>query len=201
MTKIPAVLLIAALLAGCENQEWTPVGCDWFDGPNCWRDSVMAATECLADPEEPGRISDDGKECAFPDGTLIRSKSSFNKLFNFDPWNPDPWYPNLTIERDGQVCLHYRWAPMETTVAETTLGRFAFNNMGDTVNIVCPSREHLYMDCPRLEWEAEHFPECFEDDSCLKFPIGFSAGGDESCVSFYLYSDVEVEQLIFTCCR
>ena len=65
-----AVVLAGLALAACGSSA-TSVGCEWFEGDNCWKDMFTHAEACAHPREEPATLASDGKSCSFTDGTEV----------------------------------------------------------------------------------------------------------------------------------
>lgn len=130
-----AAVLGVGLFWGCSDDAGVPgeeVGCEWFDGYNCWKQNVEAAAACAHDSTEDGTVIAGGTTCSFSDGTVIE----FAHPMDLDNMDNYEWVFDITIS--GVPCMSYSnpdVGPLELT---TTEGTYTERMYGASLGITCP---------------------------------------------------------------
>jgi len=124
------MLMGACLSAGCGGGGES-IGCAWFEGGNCWKDSLQAAQPCTHDSSVEGTLSADETKCTFTDGTEIIFSAPLD-LANMD--NPS-W--DFEIKTSGSSCMSWKDTDAGMTLT-TSLGIFKETLSGTSMTIKCP---------------------------------------------------------------
>ena len=133
----------AAVLTGCSDDGGVPgeeVGCEWFDGYNCWKQNVEAAAACAHDSTEDGTMMAGGTTCSFTDGTVITFENPVD-LNNMDNYE---WIFDITV--GGVPCMSYSnpdFGPLELTTSE---GTYTERMYSATLGITCPDGSQYKVD-------------------------------------------------------
>ena len=129
----------------------TPVGCEWFAGPNCWRTAVEEANACT-DENGEGTFNAGRSACSYDDGTEIAFTNSV----------PDDGYPeggwHFTITRNGATCAEFEdLGPTgdDGSILESESGELRLEVVGVAVVITCH-------DGARVSIDGEALDECVD---------------------------------------
>lgn len=156
----------AVLLAGCGGDDAKTVGCAFFSGDNCWKETVAAAYKCV-DGTATGMYDAQRTECSFSDGTIIKfatpvPESFLDYEFDFDVLSPG-----------GDTCASFQEFEAGVEV-ETSLGVFRQDVVGSDVVISCPDGGEFEIGAfTSFECEIGSLP-------------GFAAGGSGGSISLSL---------------
>ena len=118
-------------LVGCGDS----IDCDWFAGPNCWKESVAAAQQCTTGGERPA-LSADRKTCTYLDGTEVRLAEPLPEVGGLSEYDWD-----FEIVKDGTTCAAFQeseGSSSSTITLTTSLGVFRERVGGSKLEIDCP---------------------------------------------------------------
>ena len=131
------LLIIGAFglgLVGCDDAQ--EVGCEFFEGANCWKAGVAEANECVDTSTDTGALSGDRATCVYPDGTTI----TFAEPIPTDTQQDYVW--NFEITSGGSSCATVRelGSNGDGGLSLTTArGEFVEEIDGLDVRMTCPS--------------------------------------------------------------
>lgn len=179
-----SALLLTIGSAGCSDDDdsgGTTVGCDWFAGDNCFKQSVEAAAQCGHEPSEHGTLSVDGLSCTFADGTEI----TFGRTV-FEA-GEDDYLWDFEITRNGVFCMSFTEPEEGFTELVTSLGTANIAREGMSLQLTCP------------DGSSYTVPNAMDLMSCLEDLPGHTVGHSSSYVSLSLMGGGSVDQHLFTC--
>ena len=134
MIRISVLLMCVSATVACGGAD--KIGCDWFSGPNCWKESVAAAYQCTTDGERPV-LSADRKTCTYTDGTEVRFTAALPDAGGLADYQ---W--EFEIVKGGTACASYRELGSDGDggfVLTTSLGEFREEVSGTNLVIDCPT--------------------------------------------------------------
>lgn len=176
------LVLIPFVFSACGEKEETgaiveEVTCEWIEGDNCWKESLVEAALCAADPTVEGTFNADLTVCTYNDGTVINFKNPASNFGMDYLWD-------FEIVKNGSSCMSF--SETETVFSLTTsLGTFIETGSMSTVEFQCPDDSVYGMNgMSMLECNWDHL-------------MGYSY--TTSPVSFTLIGDGAEGVTLFTC--
>lgn len=136
----PPLCFVLAVFAleGCSSEDesapGTPIGCQWFEGDNCYKETVEAIYACV-EAAQVGSFDTDQRVCSLPDGTAFTFASPPPLTFD------DEGVWDFEITMDGAFCGSVRElgpAPDDPLVFESSLGEFRQELVGLELVLTCP---------------------------------------------------------------
>jgi hypothetical protein len=135
MVLVVVFSLVGSLsAAGCDDAE--SIGCDWFSGANCWKESVAAANTCLSE-QESGVFNGDRTQCTYPDGSVITFATPVPSMSTMGDYVWD-----FSIDKGGSTCASFRELGSDGDGGfelVSSLGTFTEKIEGTTLRISCPT--------------------------------------------------------------
>ncbi|WP_428263622.1 hypothetical protein [Haliangium sp.] len=165
-----------------------PIDCSWFEGDNCWKDSVAAAYACV-DPNAEGTFHASRGECMYADGTTV----TFAQPVPSTGFEDYEWSFSIG-PADGEACMSFEDSDAlggSELVLETSEGRFR-----ETANLTATGGT-LRFDCPDgTSYQIGVIAALECDLSTVPGHVAVSSGGT---VSFNFLGRASTDGDLFSC--
>ncbi len=190
--KIRLVLALAGLvvLFACgEELVGEEIGCEWFEGQNCWKASLDAATSCFHPEDQPCQLDAGGTRCDFGDGSRI----DFTVPVDISSVGQQDWEQvwHFTIRKDGQACLTFQEVPGQLHQLETPSGTYSEKLVNVGIQITCPTGERYKV------LVASNLAYC-ENARDILPGLFYSTDDQNTSISFFFNGGAEGRVHVFT---
>ena len=183
--RMPCCLALVPLALACEgNKEDSgdipTADCDWFEGDNCWKDTLAPAGALLPAADAVGTFDGDARTCTYPDGLTVTLGTPFVYPI------PDNHRWDIRITRGGDLVVEVVEGENGDMEVTTTAGTFASVAAGFGAEYVCPSGERWGVGLESLECDWMTLP-------------GWSNVSSPGYLSFALSGGPEGDFHLFAC--
>lgn len=179
-----AAVSLSAGVIGCgdDDSPGAEIGCEWFQGDNCQKETAVAAQPCAADSTEQGTLSADGMICTYPDGTEIQfGRSALESAEEDYLWD-------FEIIRSSSSCLTFAEYADGSSDVTTSVGTLRTEVGGGSMLITCPNGDVYRATNPMAII-----------DECLGDLGGYSTSGSSAGASFTLIGGGGLQVHLFGC--
>jgi len=178
-----SLALLAFLTASCGQELLgVEIGCEWFEGQNCWKESLEALGHCTHDIEQKGALKTDGSACTFDDGTEI----VFHNPVKLDQMNTHLW--DFEIFMDGSLCMSFKEPSTNKRILATSLGTYVEKLINLGVQFNCPDGSRYKVPNASALGTCEDYKDILPgissawSDSALMFSL---TGGEDGVVHIF----------------
>ena len=175
-------LLLCVLVTGCgEELIGVEIGCEWFEGNNCWKESLAACQTCAHDERFKGTLSLDGSRCSFTDGTEI----TFNNPVDISNIKDHLW--DFEIKKNGTFCMSFSEPNYDKRVLITSLGTYTEQLKNIGVQFTCPDGNNYQVQSANALGTCEDYQNILPGVSIAWDPdIRFSfLGGSDGALQIF----------------
>lgn len=183
-------LLVVAGLAACgSGGGGESIGCDWFEGSNCYKDTLAAAIDCLPDDAGPdGTLSADSATCTYDDGTQI----VFHNPFDPDAMDNDTYLWDVEVISGGQTCIRVTEGTGGDMTVTTPAGDYVQTTSGFSMRLTCPDG---------VEFKVSNALKLFECENMLDILPGHTTYWADDFVGLSLMGGPDGALPLFDCSR
>ena len=184
-----ALSALAVLFACGEELVGEEIGCEWFEGSNCWKSSLEALGPCTHPEDQPCQLNTAGTRCDFQDGARIDFATPVNTSGTGQAGWEQVW--NFTIVTGGQECMSFEEAPGQMHKLTTSEGTYTEQLINVGIQITCPSGERFKVVV------ASSLAYC-ENARDILPGMYYSTDEQNASISFYFNGGTEGKVHVFT---
>jgi hypothetical protein len=138
------VTLVATLPMACEENKGIDlpgeeIDCLWFEGDNCWRESLATLTPLLPESGTTGVLAADGKSCTYENGVRFTFVNPLDPARLGEETYLNDFLWDFEGRLDGDFFMAYREPEATSVVLQTSQGSYTQLVDSGALGISCPN--------------------------------------------------------------